>query len=29
MAYFGGMQGRQTVKRVDAKTVVVGATDEL
>ncbi len=29
MAYFGGVQGRRTAKRVDAKTVVVGATDEL
>jgi hypothetical protein len=29
MTYFGGVQGGQTAKRVDAKTVVVGATDEL
>jgi hypothetical protein len=29
MAYFGGVQVRQTAKRVDAKTVVVGATNEL
>jgi hypothetical protein len=29
MAYFGGMQGGWTAKRVDAKTVVVGTTKEL
>jgi hypothetical protein len=29
MAYFGGVQGGRTAKRVDAKTVVVGATNEL
>ncbi len=29
MAYFGGVQGGRMAKRVDAKTVVVGATDEL
>jgi hypothetical protein len=28
-AYSGGMQGGQTAERVDAKTVVVGTTDEL
>ncbi len=26
---FGGVQGGQMAKRVDAKTVVVGTTDEL
>ncbi len=28
-AYFVGVQGGRMAKRVDAKTVVVGATDEL